>query len=191
MPCVDGEERPYLSLDSAASTAPLESVRDRVYEFLPWYSSIHRGAGYKSRVATAAYEEARLAALRFADRHGDDIAIFCRNTTEAINILAYRLRLSRHDIVVTTVVEHHANLLPWSRAATCRYVECDARGTFGVEDIRKALDTTPLPRLLAITGASNITGWLPPIDEIIAAAHAVGVRVLVDAAQLAPHRPLP
>jgi selenocysteine lyase/cysteine desulfurase len=119
------------------------------------------------------------------------VAIICRNTTEAINHLVYRLRLNSDDIVATTVVEHHANLLPWSRVATCRYVECGPDGTFTVDDVEAALDASPTPRLLSITGASNITGWMPPIEEIVEAAHARGIQVVVDGAQLAPHRPLP
>jgi selenocysteine lyase/cysteine desulfurase len=193
VPCLDGVDRPYLSLDSAASTPALPAVADRVTEFLPWYSSVHRGAGYKSQMATAAYEEARAAALAFAGRTGtDDIAIICRNTTEAVNHLAYRLRLEASDVVVTTVTEHHANLLPWARLGCGRrFVECDRTGRFTAADVTAALDDGPRPRLLAITGATNVTGWLPPIDEIIAAAHDRGVPVLVDAAQLAAHRPMP
>ena len=190
--CVDGQQRPYLSCDAAASTAAFPSVLAAVEEFLPWYSSVHRGAGYKSQRSTDAYEGARDAVLRFAHRQGsDDVAIICRNTTEAINHLAYRLRLSADDVVVTTVVEHHANMLPWSRAARCRYVDCGPDGTFGTDDVVAALEATPAPRLLAITGASNITGWLPPVDELVGLAHDRGVPVMVDAAQLAPHRPLP
>ena len=192
VPCVDGHERPYVALDTAASTSALESVLRRVEEFLPSYSSIHRGAGYKSQLATEAYECARGAALSFAGREDrDDIAIICRNTTEAINHLAYRLRLRPDDVVVTSVVEHHANLLPWSRVATCRYVECRSDGTFTAGDIANELDRSPKPRLLTVTGASNITGWLPPIDEIIDAAHDREIPVAVDGAQLAPHRHLP
>jgi len=193
VPCLDGVERPYLSLDSAASTASLPAVAERVTDFLPWYSSVHRGAGYKSQMATAAYEEARAAALAFAGRTGtDDIAIICRNTTEAINHLAYRLQLGPHDVVVTTVAEHHANLLPWARLGSARrFVECDISGRFTLADVVSVLDDGPRPRLLAITGATNVTGWLPPIDEIIDAAHERGVPVLVDAAQLAAHRPMP
>jgi selenocysteine lyase/cysteine desulfurase len=188
----DGSERPYLSLDAAASTAALPAVLARVEGFVPWYSSVHRGAGQKSQVSTAAYEEARSAALGFAGRSGSGaVAIFCRNTTEAINHLVYRLGLAKHDVVVTTVVEHHANMLPWARAATCRYVECEVDGTFGVDDVGAALDAKPRPRVLALTGASNITGWMPPVDEITAAAHERGVPIMLDAAQLAPHRPLP
>ncbi len=192
VPCVDGEQRPYLSCDAAASTPAFGHVLERVEAFMPWYSSIHRGAGYKSQRATEAYEEARAATLRFAGRSGErDLAIICRNTTEAINHLAYRLRLSATDVVVTTVVEHHANMLPWSRVARCRYVECAKDGTFDLADVEAALDAGPPPRLLAVTGASNITGFLPPLDELIDAAHRRGVPVAVDAAQLAPHRPLP
>jgi len=192
VPCVDGQERPYLSLDAAASTPAFPAVVERVSEFVPWYSSVHRGAGRKSQLATAAYEEARAAALRFAARHGrDDVAIICRNTTEAINHLAYRLRLDPTDVVVTTVVEHHANLLPWARLAQRRYVECDSDGTFTLDAVAAVLDKGPRPRLLATTAASNVTGWMPPLDQMIDLAHDRGVPVLVDAAQLAPHRPLP
>jgi selenocysteine lyase/cysteine desulfurase len=192
VPCVDGVKRPYVGLDAGASTGALPAVAARVSEFLPWYSSVHRGAGYKSQVSTAAYEDARQQALAFAGRgsSSDDVAIICRNTTEAINHLAYRLR-SFADVVVTTVVEHHANLLPWARQAKLRFVECATDGTFSVDDVAAALDARPRPALLAVTGASNVTGWMPPIDDIIDAAHERNIAVVVDAAQLAPHRPLP
>jgi selenocysteine lyase/cysteine desulfurase len=194
VPCLDGIDRPAVELDQAASTQAHPDAVTRVDEFVPWYSSVHRGAGFRSRGATAAYEAARRAVLTFAGRdpEGPDVAIFCRNTTEALNHLAYRLRLAPDDVVVTTVVEHHANLLPWGRVATRRYVECTEAGTFSVEAVAQALDAgTSRPALLAVTAASNVTGWLPPVDAIIDAAHERGVPVVVDAAQLAPHRPLP
>ena len=193
VPCLDGVERPYRDLDCAASTPALQSVADRVNEFLPWYSSVHRGAGYKSRRATAAYEGARDSVHRFARRPagGDDVVVLVRNTTEAINHIAYRLGLGPDDVVVTTVVEHHANLLPWARVATRRWVECGPAGTFDTGDVVGVLEDGRRPALLAMTGASNVTGWLPPVEEICAEAHERGVPVLLDAAQLAPHRPLP
>jgi selenocysteine lyase/cysteine desulfurase len=192
VPCLDGVDRPYRSLDAAASTSPLPEVVRQVEEFLPWYSSIHRGAGFKSQHSTAAYEGARGGALGFARRDGrDDVAVICRNTTEALNHLAYRLRLRPDDVVVTTVIEHHANLLPWRRVARCRFVECGPDGTFSVADVEAALDEEPRPRLLAITAASNITGWVPDTDAIVGAAHRRGIPVALDGAQLAPHRPLP
>jgi selenocysteine lyase/cysteine desulfurase len=191
VPCLDGTERPYLGLDAAASTSALPAVAERVAAFLPEYSSVHRGAGWKSQRSTAAFEDAREAVLRFAGASDDDVAIICRNTTEALNHLAYRLRLEPHDVVVTTVAEHHANLLPWRRTATERFVECEPDGTFSAADVVHALDAAPRPRLLAITGASNITGWMPPLGDILPAARERGIPVVVDAAQLAPHRPLP
>jgi selenocysteine lyase/cysteine desulfurase len=151
-------------------------VASRVHAFLPWSSSVHRGAGYKSRGSTEAYERARAAILRFAGRaaEGDDVAIICRNATEAINHLAYRLRFTSDDVVVTTAVEHHANLLPWARVSRRRFVECSSDGTSGVDDVTSALDAGPRPRLLAITGASNVTGWMPPINDIVLATIADG-----------------
>jgi len=192
-PCVDGTDRPYLNLDAAASTSALPEVADRVQSFLPAYSSVHRGAGFRSREATAAYEAARDAALRFAGRApgGPDVAIMCRNTTEALNHLAYRLRLEPNDVIATTVVEHHANLLPWARVAKRRFVECEPDGTFALEAVTAALDAEPRPRLLTLTGASNVTGWSPPLQDIVDAAHDRGIRVVVDGAQLAPHAALP
>jgi len=192
VPCLDGVDRVAVELDQAASTQIHPEVASRVEAFLPRYSSVHRGAGFRSRQATASYEEARRAVLAFAGRteDGPDVAILCRNTTEAINHLSYRLRLEPADVVVTTVVEHHANLLPWGRVARRRYVECSPQGTFGIDDVAAALDAgNQPPALLALTGASNVSGWLPPLEEIIEAAHERGVPVVVDAAQLAPHRP--
>jgi len=196
VPCVDGVERRYVSLDSAASTGALPAVMAAVEGIVPVYSSVHRGAGYKSRLATAAYESARATALTFAGGSttpggGGDVAILCRNTTEAINHLAYRLRLEADDVVLTTVVEHHANLLPWGRVARRRYVECGTDGTFEVDAVVAGLDARPRPRLLALTAASNVTGWCPPLPALLDAAHQRGVPVALDAAQLAPHRPIP
>jgi selenocysteine lyase/cysteine desulfurase len=191
VPCADGSHRRYRSFDTAASTSALPAVAEAVTDFLPWYSSVHRGAGFKSQRATQAYELARRAALRFAgrDEDGEDVAVLCRNTTEAINHIAYRLRLEPDDVVVTTVVEHHANLLPWGRVARRRYVDCGVDGTFTTDDVVAQLGDGV--KLLAITGASNVSGWMPPLATIIDAAHERGVPVLVDAAQLAPHHPLP
>ena len=194
VPCVDGSDRRYVSLDAAASTGALPAVMAAVEQFVPVYSSVHRGAGYKSRLATTAYESARATALAFARGGGPgtaDVAILCRNTTEALNHLAFRMPFEPEDVVLTTVVEHHANLLPWGRVARRRYVECGVDGTFDVDAVVAGLDERPRPRLLALTGASNVTGWLPPVSAIAAVAHERGVPVALDAAQLAPHRRIP
>ena len=184
-------QRRYVNLDCAASTPASVQVTAAVTEFLPWYSSVHRGAGAKSQRSSERYEQARDTVLRFVG--GDPLrhtVVFPRNTTEALNIAAFRLDLDRDDVVLTTVAEHHSNLLPWRRYAQVRYVEVARDGTFAVEDVVSGLDQKPVPKVLAITGASNVTGWLPPLAPIIAAARARGVMVVVDAAQLAPHRPI-
>ena len=193
VPCVDGGQRRYLSFDAAAATGALPSVLDAVQEFVPWYASVRGALGYKSQASAVAYECARLAALAFADRDAasEDAVLFYRNATEAISHLADCLRLSREDVVITTVADHHANLLPWSRTANCRPVGCGKDGTFDTEDVVAALGRRPRPALLAITGASGITGWMPPLRDVIDAAHRCGVPVLADVAQLAPHQPLP
>ena len=193
VPCADGSQRRYLSFDAAAATGALPSVIDAVQAFVPWYACTQGAAGYKSQASAISHECARLAALAFADRGtaSDDAVLFCGNATEAICHLAARLRFSRDDIVITTVAEHQANVLPWSRVASCRYIECGRDGTFDTEDVVAALGQWPRAALLAITGASGITGWMPPLPDIIDAAHRHGVPVLADVAQLAPHHPLP
>lgn len=185
----DGSRRPYVSLDSAASTSALPAVAEAVAAFLPWYSSVHRGAGAKSRYCTERYESARDLVLDFVGADpATHVAVFPRNTTEALNLVAFRLGLTRADVVLTTVAEHHSNLLPWRRHARVRYVDVDDDGTFPVEAVLAGLDEHPRPRVLAMTGASNVTGWLPAVARIAAAARDRGVLVVLDAAQLAPHR---
>jgi selenocysteine lyase/cysteine desulfurase len=186
-----GQQRRYVDLDSAATTSASAAVLGAVQEFLPWYSSVHRGAGAKSQYCSARYEAARETVVRFVGADpATHVALFPRNTTEALNLLAYRLRLAPDDVVLTTAVEHHANLLPWRRHARLRVVDVDARGTFDVAAVVAALDQRPTPRVLAVTGASNVTGWLPDLPAIAAAARERGVLVVVDGAQLVPHRPV-
>ncbi|CAA9329621.1 MAG: Cysteine desulfurase [uncultured Friedmanniella sp.] len=191
VPVLDGGTRQYVDLDTAATSSASVAVNRAVQEFLPWYASVHRGAGIRSQVTSARYEEARDVLVRFVG--GDPathLALFPRNTTEALNLLAYRLGLTKSDVVVTTEVEHHANLLPWARYAQLRTVAVDERGTFDVAAVEAALDQSPRPRVLAISGGSNVTGWLPDLRAIGAAARQRGVLVVVDGAQLVPHRPV-
>jgi selenocysteine lyase/cysteine desulfurase len=191
VPIEGDDQRRYVNLDCAASTPASVRVTEAVNEFLPWYSSVHRGAGAKSQRSSERYEQARDTVLRFVggDPFGH-MVMFPRNTTEALNIAAFRLNLQRDDVVLTTVAEHHSNLLPWRRYAQVRYVDVAVDGTFSVEDVVAGLKQKPTPKVLAITGATNVTGWLPPLAPIVAAARELGVFVVVDAAQLAPHRPI-
>src|SRR5918997_6821122 len=113
VPLVTGESRRYVNLDYAASAPALQTVHDGVEELLSWYSSVHRGAGFKSRASTAAYEGAREAIRRFVNARADAAVIITRNTTDSINLLAGTLPEGTH--VVAFAGEHHANLLPWRR----------------------------------------------------------------------------
>ena len=188
---LDGRPRQYVDLDTAATSSASVVVARAVQDFLPWYASVHRGAGIRSQLTSARYEEAREVITRFVG--GDPathVALFPRNTTEALNLLAFRLGLTRDDVVVTTAVEHHANLLPWQRHAQLRVVDVDRQGTFDVTAVEAALDQHPRPRVLAVSGGSNVTGWLPDLRAIAAAARQRGVLTVVDGAQLVPHRPV-
>jgi selenocysteine lyase/cysteine desulfurase len=188
---LDGRPRQYVDLDTAATSSASVVVARAVQDFLPWYASVHRGAGIRSQLTSARYEEAREIITRFVG--GDPathVALFPRNTTEALNLLAFRLGLTRDDVVVTTAVEHHANLLPWQRYAQLRVVDVDRQGTFDVAAVEAALDQHPRPRVLAVSGGSNVTGWLPDLRAIAAAARQRGVLTVVDGAQLVPHRPV-
>ncbi len=190
VPLVTGGTRRYLNLDYAASAPALERVHDAVEELLGWYSSVHRGAGFKSRVATTAYEGARESIRRFVNARDDDAVIITRNTTDSINLLAGTLPEGTH--VVCFAGEHHANLLPWKRIGV-RYLpvpETPAELLSVLEETLRGLPHCEDPHLVAVTGASNVTGEIWPVAEIARVAHDCGARLLVDAAQLAPHAPI-
>ena len=190
VPLSDGRLRRYVNLDNAASTPPLRAVLDAVTDFMPWYASVHRGAGHKSVVSTRRYEDARATVARFvgADPR-EQVVIFGRNTTEAINKLSYRLALGRDDIVLVSQLEHHSNDLPWRARARVLRIQADAQGALDEDHAEQLLrEHAGRVRLVAVTGGSNVTGHLPDIHRLAMLAHAAGARILVDAAQLAPHR---
>src|ERR671915_1250977 len=120
VPIVPRGSTRYVSLDYAASAPALQAVHDAVEELLSWYSSVHRGAGFKSRASTAAYEGARESIRRFVNGREDDAVIVTRNTTDSINLLAGTLPEGTH--IVGFAGEHHANLLPWKRCARVRFL---------------------------------------------------------------------
>jgi selenocysteine lyase/cysteine desulfurase len=190
VPLVDGRSRTYANLDVAASAPALRRVADRVTEVLPLYASVHRGAGYLSQVSTALYEASRRTVAAFVGAREDDVAVIVRNTTDAVNLLAGCVPAGGRVLVLD--VEHHANLLPWVRStegtdrrATVLAAAPTVAGT--LDALRTELARTPYA-LLAITGASNVTGEALPVDAVVRIAHAAGCRVLVDGAQLVPHR---
>ncbi|MGW4400312.1 aminotransferase class V-fold PLP-dependent enzyme [Amycolatopsis nivea] len=186
VPLVTGGDIGYANLDHAASAPCLDAVRSAVDEFLPWYASVHRGAGFASQVSTRLYERTRDVLRRFVDARSGDSVIFTRNTTDAFNLLAKAL--PRKTSVVVFDSEHHAALLPW-RGPNVRRVQLPRTRLAAVSVVDEALAECPQgPRLVVVAGASNVTGELLPVAEIAAVARKHGARVALDAAQLAPHR---
>lgn len=184
---VGGELRRYVNLDYAASTPALSAVLESVNRFAPYYSSVHRGAGFKSQVSTAAYEGARSRLLGFFDGRPGDVAIFTRNTTDSVNLLATCLPAGA--AVLTFGSEHHANLLPWRRhGLQVVGLPVPASATEAVQSLEAALKSADGVDLVAVTAASNVTGELWPVRELAEIAHQHGARILLDAAQTAPHR---
>ena len=183
------ELRREINLDYAATTPALRAAVEAVLRLLPAYGSIHRGGGSRSRISTDAYEQARATAAAFIGCGADHHLVFVRNTTEAINLVA--ASLPRSSRILCSPLEHHANLLPW------REHEVDHLPfTTSAEELlaeagaalrRAAAERRPY-EVLAVSGASNVTGEILPVAELAAIAHEVDVQILIDAAQLAPHR---
>lgn len=187
VPLLNGTSVRYAGLDYAATAPALAAVADRVNAILPYAGSVHRGAGLPSRAASALYEQAReRVALRLGARP-DDHVVFTRNTTDATNLLAACVPAGAGD-VVTLDVEHHANLLPWRRTAAGTRVVAHAPTIAATLDRLEAALAARPTALLAVTGATNVTGELLPLAPIVALARRHGARTFVDAAQLAPHR---
>jgi selenocysteine lyase/cysteine desulfurase len=186
VPLVDGSTTRFVNFDLAASAPPLAGVHRAVTRTMGHYASIHRGQSYLSRASTLAYERARAVVAGATGARSDDVdvVIFTRNTTDALTLLA-RATPGR---IVHLDIEHHANLLPWRQAA---WAAVSARDTIALTlaALDEELDRLPTA-LLAVTGASNVTGECPPLAELAALAHRHGARLAVDGAQLAPHRPV-
>lgn len=190
-PLLNGQARRYTNLDNAASTPPLRRVLQAVDDFMVYYSSVHRGTGFKSQLSTHAYEQSRAIVLEFLGADpSEHTCIFGKNTTEAINKLARRFPFTRQrNVVLTSGMEHHSNDLPWRAVAETVHVGLRTNGGLDLDDFDAQLAAHgERVALVAITGASNVTGFLPPIYELAQKAHSVGAHILVDCAQLAPHR---
>jgi selenocysteine lyase/cysteine desulfurase len=189
VPLVTGGEVTYAALDYAASAPALQRVWDDVAAYAPYYGSVHRGAGYLSQLSTDLFENARRTVAEFLDCRADDQLIFTRSTTDSLNLLAAALPAGCQVFVFET--EHHASLLPWQDAEVT-YLDAPRTPRQAVETLERALAARGAyaPALVCVTGASNVTGELWPVRELAAAAHAHGARIVLDAAQLAPHHPV-
>ncbi len=190
VPLLDGQQVPYVNLDNAASTPALIDAMEAVQRFMPYYASVHRGTGFKSRLSTVAYDQAHEIIGRFvgADLRTNTV-IFGKNTTEAINKLSFRLACPPDSVVITTQLEHHSNDLPWRARHPVVHVRATPEGRLDEDDFdRKLAQYAGRIALVTVTGASNVSGFIQPIHRLARKTHAVGAKILVDAAQLAPHR---
>ncbi|MGW7620909.1 aminotransferase class V-fold PLP-dependent enzyme [Streptomyces antimycoticus] len=191
VPLVTGGEVTYAALDYAASAPALRRVWDDIAAYAPYYGSVHRGAGYLSQLSTDLFENSRKDVAAFLGCREDDQVVFTRSTTDSLNLLAAVAPRGTEVFVFET--EHHASLLPWEQRedVTVRYLSAPRSPRQAVETLEKALaGRAKGPALVCVTGASNVTGELWPVWELAAAAHAHGARIVLDAAQLAPHHPV-
>lgn len=183
-PLVSGESIRYANLDYAASAPAFSAVSAELERALPYYASVHRGAGYASQVSSSLYENARAEIAEFVGARADDLTIITRNTTDALNLLASAVPADSH--VVCLDIEHHANLLPWQQRGATIVPAADTI-TETLDRLDQVLSEQPAD-LLTITAASNVTGELLPLGELAELAHRYHTRLAVDGAQLVGHR---
>ncbi len=190
--------KPLVYLDSAATSQKPASVIEALAGFYrSSNANIHRGIYELSEEASLLYEEARAKVARFIGAARAEEVVFVRNTTEAINLVARTwgaANLRAGDVVVTTILEHHSNIVPWhqlaaERGIVVRFVDIDAEGRLVLEELEQVLRNEPV-KLVAVTHVSNALGTINPVEEIARLAHEAGALVLVDGAQSVPHLPV-
>jgi cysteine desulfurase/selenocysteine lyase len=189
--------KPLVYLDNAATTQKPRVVIDAIRRFYEeTNANIHRGLHFLSERATEQYESVRSKVRDFLGAGDDREIVFTRGTTEAINLVAAswgRWQLRPGDEIVLSAMEHHSNIVPWqlvceATGAKIRVIPMDDSGELQLEQYEKLLG--PRTKLVAITHVSNALGTVNPVEKIVAAAKAVGARVLVDGAQAVPHLPV-
>lgn len=180
-----------INFDNGATTPPLKSVINTILEDIKYYGPIARGLGQKGDICTKKFEEARENVLDFFNLKGNNThtVIFTKSDTEGLNLLANILIKDNNTKVLTTRMEHHANDLPFRYKSQVLYVDVDSLGRINIDDIRKKLaEHKGKIRLVTITGASNVTGYINPINEIAKICHENDAKIIVDAAQLVAHK---
>lgn len=189
--------KPLVYLDSAASSLKPQCVVDCLAHYYAHeHSNVHRGVHYLSQRATDRYEAARKSVARFIGAESEKNIVFTRGTTEAINLVAStygRKYIQPGDEILTTVMEHHSNLVPWQllakeRDAQLRVLDVSLAGTIGVDAFVRQMNNRT--RLISLGHVSNSLGTLHPVEDIIAEAHKRDIIVLLDGAQGLPHLPL-
>lgn len=190
--------KPLVYLDSAASAQKPRAVIDAMSHMMETgYANVHRGLHHMANVTTEAFENARETVRAFLNAASTDEIVFTRNATAAYNLVADCFGrmggphgIGEGDEIVLTIMEHHSNIVPWHylrerKGAVLKWAPVDDRGEFLFEEFEALL--SPRTKMVAITQMSNALGTILPMKEIIAAAHARGIPVLVDGAQSAVH----
>jgi cysteine desulfurase / selenocysteine lyase len=189
---------PLVYLDSAATSQKPNVVLDTLdHYYRESNANVHRGVHAFSERATAAYEGARNKVRDFIHAASAQEIIFTRNTTEAINLVAYAwglLALKPGDEIILSEMEHHSNLVPWQmiaerQGAVIRYIPVTGNGLLDLEAYDQLLSSGRV-KLVAVAHVSNVLGTINPVADIARRAHAAGALILIDAAQSAPHLPL-
>ena len=184
------EPQPVIYLDHAASTHPPTPVLDTLREFLEHsYANVHRGRHFLSQIASEHFDHVSDEVRTFIGGQKErNTVVLCGNTTQALDLAAHVMADVPGPTLVT-LLEHHSNDLPHRRRGAVVHVRVLDDGRLDEADLAAKL-RSERPKLVAITGASNVTGYRPPIHDIARLAHAHGALVLVDAAQLLAHAPL-
>jgi cysteine desulfurase/selenocysteine lyase len=190
----DGGETPLVYLDSANTSQKPQIVIDTMVDHLERHNAnIARAMHHLGAEATEAFEGARDTVARFLGAPERDEVIFTKNASEALNLVANTVPLAAGDVVVTTEMEHHSNIVPWQLAtqragATLKWFGLTDSGELDLSNIDELI--TPATKIVALTWVSNMLGTINPIAEIARKAHEVGALVVVDAAQAAPVLPI-
>jgi len=189
--------KPLVYLDNGASAQKPQVVIDAISRsYSHEYSNVHRGLHYLSNLATDQYESVRGTVARFLNAGNEDHIVFTSGTTEGINLVAYGWampNLQAGDEIILSVMEHHANIVPWHflrerQGVVIKWVDVDASGALDPQAVIDAI--TPKTKLIAVTQVSNVLGTVVDVKAITAGAHAKGVPVLVDGSQAAVHMPV-
>ncbi|WP_339759323.1 cysteine desulfurase [uncultured Sulfitobacter sp.] len=190
-------DKPLVYLDNGASAQKPQVVIDAIsHAYSHEYSNVHRGLHYLSNLATDNYESVRGTIAKFLNVADEDEIVFTSGTTEGINLVAYGWAMPNFqpgDEVILSVMEHHANIVPWHflrerQGVVIKWVDVDANGALDPQAVLDAI--TPKTRLIAVTHVSNVLGTVVDVKAITAGAHAKGVPVLVDGSQAAVHMPV-
>ncbi|MCP4833326.1 MAG: aminotransferase class V-fold PLP-dependent enzyme [Phycisphaera sp.] len=187
---LDGEERPLVYLDHAATTHPPDFAMEEVRNFLSLdYANVHRASYQLARRSTLRFEDAYRTCAGFVGADLDHhCVVFTSNTTAACEIVAHAVA-PRPGAVLVTDLEHHSSDLPHRRRGRVVRVGLDPDQRLDMAALREVLRRDRI-KLVSVTGAANVTGWMPPIHEIASLAHEAGALICVDAAQLVAHAPI-